>query len=118
MEQFIRRKVDEGNGIGTGKHLVRNGFAHDHARNLADHVVQAFNVLHIQRRPHVDARIKEFNNVLPPFGMACAFAIGVGEFIDELDVGLSGAGGIEIERAHRQATLGVMAHGQRFQTLQ
>ena len=50
--------------------LVRDRLALPDSGDLRDQVIQAFEVLDVERRPYVDARIAQFRDVLPAFGMA------------------------------------------------
>ena len=61
------------------------------ARDLRDEVVQALEVLNVERRPDVDASVEELVDVLPPFWMArrwvAAHQVRVRELVDEQDAG-------------------------------
>ena len=55
LYEFVRRQVDQLDLIGALQDRVRNRLAHTHPRDTGDHVVEAFDVLHVQRRPDIDA---------------------------------------------------------------
>ena len=69
------------------------------AGDLADHVVQALEVLHAHRREHVDARGEQLVGVLPALGMAPTPGIGVREIVHEDHVGMAYERPVEIELA-------------------
>ena len=60
-----------------------HGLAHANARDLRDDVVQAFDVLNVERGVDVDAVAQQLLDVHVALGMAASRDIGVGEFIDQ-----------------------------------
>jgi hypothetical protein len=50
--------------------MIGQGFAHHDAGDLAHHIVQAFQMLHIQRGVDIDAGGQQFFHVLPAFAVA------------------------------------------------
>ncbi|MNM67889.1 hypothetical protein D3C81_794330 [compost metagenome] len=83
LQQFTGRQVDQHQFEGFLQHPVRQGFAHLYAGDIADLVVEAFQVLDVDRGVDVDAGGQQFLNVLPALGMAAAGGIGVGQFVDQ-----------------------------------
>ena len=83
LDQVVGREVDQFDGIGAFEHGIRHGLAHPHMRDLGDHVVEAFDVLDIDRGVDVDAVGEQFLDVEIALGMAAARGIGMGEFVDE-----------------------------------
>ena len=69
LPQGIRRDIDELYLVGLIQDLVRQRFAHTHARNACHQVVQAIQVLDIDRGYHMDARIEDLLDILIAFGM-------------------------------------------------
>jgi hypothetical protein len=67
LKQFTRRQVDQQQFVGFLQHPVRQGFAHLHAGDAAHLIVEAFQVLDVDRGEHVDAGGEQFLNVLPAF---------------------------------------------------
>ena len=55
LNEIAGREIDKLDGIGTIEHRVRNRFTHAHVGDLGDDVVEAFNVLNIDRGIDVDA---------------------------------------------------------------
>jgi len=48
-----------------------------------DDVVEAVEVLNVQRGQHIDARVEQFLDVLPALGVARSRDIGVRDFVDQ-----------------------------------
>lgn len=86
-QQFFRRDVYEFQVVRQIEHPVRNGLSNSHTGNLADHIVEAFDVLNVQRRPDVDTGCKKLFHILPAFFMTTADRIRMGEFIHQQQVG-------------------------------
>ena len=54
-------------------------------------------MLDVERRPNIHARIEQFFNVLPALGMAAVGRVGVSEFVDDHEFGLARQRGVDIE---------------------
>ena len=55
LDQIVRREVDQFDGVGAVEHRIRHGLAHPHMGDLRDHVVEALDVLDVDRGIDVDA---------------------------------------------------------------
>ena len=55
-----------------------------------DDVVEALQVLDVDRRDHRDARVEQLLDVLPPLLVLAAGGVGVGEFVDQHHLGAAG----------------------------
>ena len=64
--------------------------------DLRDDVVQAFDVLDVDRGIDVDAAVEQLLDVEVALGMAAARRIGVGEFVDQNDLRPAGQDGVDI----------------------
>ena len=95
--QFVGRDVDQHHLVGLVEHGVGHGLVHAHAGDGADRAVQAFQVLHVERRPDVDAGGQQLLHVLPALGMARARRVGVRQFVDQQHRGLARQRGVEVE---------------------
>ena len=76
---------------------VGHRLADDDPRDLRDHVVQALDVLHVERRVDVNPRVEELLHVLPPFRVAAALGVRVGELVDEEDLRVPLERRVEVE---------------------
>ena len=86
LNQVVRREVDQLDGIGAVEHRIRHGLAHPHMGDLRHHVVEAFDVLDVDRGIDVDAVRQQFLDVEVALGMPAAGCVGVGELIDQRDL--------------------------------
>ena len=77
----------------------------DDAGDLGDDVVQAFDVLDVERRPDVDAGGEQLLDILPALRMPRAFGVGVGQLVDQDQLRLPRQRGVEIEFAQRHAAI-------------
>ena len=102
-EQIVGRQVDELDLVGFVEHMVGQGLLLPHSGDLRDEVVQAFEVLDIDRRPDVDARLEQLLDVLPALRMTrsglAADEIRVRELVDEQNRRSARERGVEIELA-------------------
>ena len=96
-DQLVGCHVDQNNFIGVVDHRVGHGFMHPHARDGTDRAIQTFQMLHIQRRPHVDAGFEQFQHILPALGMARAGDVAVRQLIDQQDGRLARQGGVQVK---------------------
>lgn len=82
MLQIVGREIDQLDRVGAVEHLVRYGFAHPYMRDLRDHVIEAFDVLDVDRRVDVDATGQQLLDIEIAFGMTAARRAGMSEFVD------------------------------------
>ena len=83
LDQVVGREVDELDRVGAVEDRVRHGLAHPHMRDLRDDVVQALDVLDVDRGIDVDAVVQQLLDVEIALGMAAARRIGVGKLVDQ-----------------------------------
>ena len=74
LEQVVGRQVDQLDLVGSLEDRVGHGLAHGDAGDLRDDVVQALEVLDVERRVDVDAGVEQLLDVLPALGVARARA--------------------------------------------
>lgn len=95
--QRLRGDVDELDLVGAPYDVVGHGLALHHAGDLLDDVVEGLEVLDVDRGQDVDARVEQFLDVLPAFGVPAARHVGVGELVDQGDRRPAGQHGVEVE---------------------
>src|SRR4051812_29347989 len=106
FEELVRRQIDEANLARLFEHLVRDRLANEDARHLRDDVIEAFDVLDVERRVDVDAGVEELFDVLPPLGVARSRRVRVRELVDEEQPWLARERGVDIELLeHHSAVL-------------
>ena len=89
LDELVRRDVDQDDVGRLLKHAVGHGLSHDDAGNARDDVGEALEVLDVERRPDVDAGVEQLLDVLPALGMAAFGGVGVGELVDDDQLGLA-----------------------------
>ena len=89
LAEGLGRDVHELDLVGKAEHGVGNGLVHRRSGDLPDGVRPALDVLDIEGRKDVDARVQEFHDVLKAFGMPRSGSIGVREFVYQDELGLA-----------------------------
>ncbi len=83
LQQFPGRQVDQQQFVGLLQDPVGQGLAHLHPGDPAHLVIEAFQVLDIDRGEHVDTGGQQFLDILPALHMATVGGIAVGQLIDQ-----------------------------------
>ncbi len=96
LHQLVRRKVDDFNIVGSVEDAIGNRFPDADAGNLLDNVVEAFNVLDVQRRIDIDPGGKQLFHVEIALGVPAAGCIRMGEFVDKRQFRAAGKKGVEV----------------------
>ena len=117
-DQLIGRDVDQLDLVRHFQHGVGQALADDDVGDLGDHVVEAFDVLDIERGPNIDARVQQLLDVLPPLCMARARRVGVGQLVDQDQPWPARKCGVEVELPERHATVRNVSRGKRFESVQ
>ncbi len=104
--QGLGGHVDQFDLFGPAHHLVRHGLPLAYARDGLDDVAEGLQVLDVHRGDDVDAGREQLLHVLPALGVAGARDVGVGELVDEDDLGAPGQHGVQVHlRAEGPAVL-------------
>ncbi len=82
------------------KTVSGTGFTDANLGDLQDDVVEAFQMLDVQRGPDVDAGGEQFVDVLPPLRVAATRNVGVGIFVDQEQAGTPGQRRVQVELPH------------------
>ncbi len=112
IAQRLRGEVDDLDLVGGAQHRVGDGLALRHPGDLQHHVAERLDVLGVHRRDHVDARGEQVLDILPALRMPRAGRIGVGELVDEGDLGLAGQHRVDVHllEGHAAVRLGAARH--------
>ena len=105
IDQLVGRQIDQLHLVGTVEHRVGHRLVDTNSGDAADHVVQALQVLDVERGVDVDASVEQLLDVVPALGMARAFGVRVSQLVDEDDCGAPFQGCIEIEFLDAGATV-------------
>ena len=117
-EQLVGREIHQLDLVGPLEHGVGDRLAHDHAGDLGHDVVQALDVLDVERRVHGDPGVEQLEHVLPPLGMAGARGIGVRQLVDEDDRRPASQRGVQVELLEGGGPVGHDAGGQDLEPLE
>ncbi len=105
LEQFLRRQVHQFDLGGLVDHAVRDRFADDDARDLRHHVVEALQVLDVERGVDVDPGGQQLLDVLIALGVARAGRVGVRELVHQRQLGSAGQHRIHVHLGQRRAAI-------------
>ncbi len=95
--QLRRRQIDELDLVRHLHHPVRQRLRHPHPRDARNIVVQALQMLHVQRGPHVDAGLQQLRHILPTLVVPAPRRIGVRQLIHQQQPGMARQRRIHIE---------------------
>ena len=84
LDQFIGRQIDHFD-LGIVEDRVGHRLAHPHPGEAGDDVVEALDMLDVERGQHVDAGVAQLLDVLPALRVAAAGGVGVRQFVDQGD---------------------------------
>ena len=101
LDQLARRQVDQHDVAQAVEHDVGHGLADAHAGDAVHDVVEAFQVLDVDRGVDVDAGVEQFDHVLPAALVAAAGDVAMREFVDQRDRGLAREQRVEVEFLQR-----------------
>ena len=85
--QCFRGDVHQLDLVGRAHDLVGDALLLGDAGDMTDDIVQALQVLDVDGADDRDARIEELLDILPAMGVAAARGVGVGQLVDQDDLG-------------------------------
>ncbi len=103
LDQILGREVDDLDVVGAVEDAVGHRLAHADARDLRDHVVEALDVLDVERGVDVDAGGEQLLDVEVALGMAAAGRVGVRKLVDQHQLGTARQDGVEVHLLERAA---------------
>ena len=83
LDQIFRREIDDLDIVGLVEDAVGNRFPHANPGDPGDDVVQALDMLDVERRKHIDPDGNDLLDIEIALGMPAAWGVGVGELVDE-----------------------------------
>jgi hypothetical protein len=117
LQQIVGREVDHLDGVGAVDDGVRHGFAHADAGDARDDVVEAFDVLNVQRGPDIDASRQQFLDIQVALGVATTWRIGVCQLVHQRQSGPARQQRIQIHLLQHAALVVDAAHRHRVESL-
>ena len=116
--EFVRREIHDFDIIRRVEHRIRNGLAHTDPGDLRHHVVQALDVLDIERCEDIDPGSQDLLDVLVALRMPRTRRIGVRELIDQGEGRAPFEQGFEIHLGKAAALVVDVPPRQHLQTVQ
>lgn len=83
LSQSLRGDVDQLDLVGVADDVVGNRLALDDSRDLLNNVVQALQMLDVDRGEYVDSGVAQRLDILPAFGVAGSGRVGVGQLVHQ-----------------------------------
>ncbi len=117
-DQFARRQIDQHDVVQAVEHAVGHGLADAHAGDPHHHVVEAFQMLDVDRGPDVDAGVQQLHHILPAPLMAAARRVAMGQFIHQHQRRMPCQHGVQVHLLQGMAVIGHVLQRQLRQALQ
>ena len=105
LDELVGREIDQNDVGGLLQDPVGNGLAHGDAGDARNDVGEALEMLDVERRPDADARVEQLLDVLPALRMSAVRSVGVGELVDDDQLGLARERRVQIEFLERAAVV-------------
>src|SRR4051812_34865527 len=81
--EVLWREIDQLDLVGLVEDRIRYGLSHSDTGDLSYDVVQALDMLDVERRPNREAGSNEVLNILVPLRMAASRRVGMSQIVDE-----------------------------------
>src|SRR5262245_33427693 len=96
LDQIVGREIDQLDGISAVEDGVWDGLAYAHMGNLSNDVIEAFDVLNVDRRINVDAMAGNLFDVEIALRMSATGRVGVSKLIDKNNLRSAFENGVEV----------------------
>ena len=115
LQQLIRRQIDQHHLVRQVEQSVRQRFPDLDAGDTADHVVQRFQMLHVDGGVDVDAGGEQFLHILPAFGMTRTGGVGMRQLVHQQQSRLARQRRVQVELLEQVALVGDFPRREHFQ---
>jgi hypothetical protein len=105
LQEVVGGEVDQLDFVGLVENRVGHRLPDHDARDLGDHVVQALEMLDVERGVDVDARVEELTDVLPALGVTAPGCVGVRQLVDQDQRGMAPESRVEVELTESGAAI-------------
>ena len=105
LDELVGREIDQNDVGGLLQDPVGNGLAHGDAGDARHDVGETLEMLDVERRPDADARVEQLLDVLPALRMPAVRSVGVGELVDDDQLGLALERRVQIKFVERAAVV-------------
>ena len=96
LHQLIGREVDDFDVVGSVEDGIRRRFANPDAGDLLNDIVEAFDMLDVQRGVNVDPGGEQLLDIEIALGVAAAGRVGMGKLVDKRELGPAREKGVEV----------------------
>ena len=96
LEQILDGQIEVHDLVGLLEEAVGDGLAHRHAGVARHQIVEALEVLDVERADDVDAGVEQLEHVLVALAVAAAGHVGVRHLVDDRDLRLARQDGVEV----------------------
>ena len=118
LQQGLGRNIHQHDLSRLIKEAVWHGFPHRDRGDLGDDVAGALEVLDIDSGVHVNAGGQQFLDILPAFFVAASGRIGVGQLVDQGQLGLARQDSVDVEFRKFHPLVEIVGLGQDFHPFQ
>ena len=115
LDEFVGREIDQNDVGGLLQDEVGDSLAHGDAGDARHDVGEALEMLDVERRPDADARVEQLLHVLPALRMPAVRSVGVGELVDDDQLGLARQRRVQIKFLEGAAVVFDPASRQNFE---
>ena len=118
LQQLCRFNIHQFYLIRLIEHGIRDALAHRNAGNGGDGIIQALNMLDIDRRVHIDSGIQQLLHILIPLGVPAAFGIGMGQLVHQNELRLAFQRAVNIKLPETPSSVRRLRHRKLLQTVE
>src|SRR5207244_11626726 len=118
LGQIFGREIDDLEIVGLVEDAVGHRLAHPYPGDLGNDVVQAVDMLDIQRRENIDTGGDQLLDVEIALGVSAAGGVGVGEFVDKNELRLALEDSVEIHFGQQVTLVPDLLPRYRFKTFE
>src|SRR5262249_5866597 len=116
--ELFGRQVDQLDLVGIFENLIGDRFTNADAGDAGNDVVQAFEMLDVERGVDVDAGFDQLCDILPALRVTALGRIGVGIFVDDQELWFAREGGVDVEFGECVAVISNLLAGDDLETFE
>ena len=105
IDEILDRQIDVDHLIGPLQDRIGHGFAHEYAGRLLDHLIEAFEMLHVEGADDVDPGFEQFQHVLIALLVFAKRRVGMRQLIDDRHLGMALENRVEIHLLDNHAAI-------------
>ncbi len=117
LDQVPRLNIHKLHLVGFVEHRVGNAFLHGNAGDGGDQVVEALDMLYIDRRVNVNAVIQKLCDILIPFQVAAAVRVGMRKLVNQNELRPARKRRVQVKLPEGNAAVSYLACRQKLQSV-